>query len=502
MSTYQLEIVKHDNVHARLLCDRSLEMEIYEHFSRYVEGYVFSPAFKNKIWDGKIRFFNRMDKTIYLGLVNRVITYCKDNGIKVKLDPKIIASFINDSITDEDVYNYLDQLDPSDSKGEPMEQRDYQRSAIKTIVRRKRRMIASPTSSGKSFIMYGACRYLLDHELNRQDQILIVVPTIGLIKQMKTDMIDYSKRNKWAAFDHITEFGGGKKNDSGRIVVATWQSLYKKPKEWFDRFKVLFVDEAHQAKAKSLVEIGKACNAEYRIGLSGSFEEDETTEMTLNGLFANRTVTITTRDMIDQGYASKLDIQCVQLHHEGYFGAKVDFQTEMEYLATNQKRNDFILNLAEGLKGNTLILFQLVEKQGLPLYRQAIKNSGKKVYIIYGGVDVEEREQIRKILEKETDCILLASYQTFATGSNVKNLEHIIFGSPTKSFSRVIQSIGRGLRLNEGKEKCTLWDLFDYLHGEKKNLKTCNYTYEHFTERLKIYAKEEHSYNITGKVLK
>lgn len=495
-----LYIDKKDNVHARLTCDDAgFLMSLYEHFSRFVDGYIFSPQYKNRIWDGKIHFYNRMTREIYLGLVNRVIDYAKQEGIKVKLDPEIITSFSDASITKQDVYNYLDALQASNGKGDLLEQRDYQRDAVATIVMRKRRMIASPTSSGKSFIIYSACRYLLEHELKRNEQILIVVPTIGLIKQMKSDMIEYSLINKWAAYDHITEYGGGKKNDTGRIVVATWQSLYKKPQEFFDRFRVLMVDEAHQAKAKSLVEIGKMCvNAEYRIGLSGSFEQDETTEMTLNGLFANRTVTITTRDMIDKGYAAQLEIECIQLKHDEMPSGKLDWQTEIEYLITNKRRNEFIINLADGLKGNTLILFERVEKHGLPLYELAKKLSDKKIYIIYGKVDVDEREEIRKILEKEKDAILLASYKTFATGSNVKNLENIVFASPTKSFTRVIQSIGRGLRQNVGKVKCTLYDIFDYLCGDRKNIKTCNHTFYHFSERVKIYGYEKHPYNVNN----
>lgn len=493
-----VRIEKKNNIYAVVTSeDRGFLMSMYEHFSRYVDGYIFSPMYKARLWDGKIKFYNRQTSEIYLGLVNRVIEFCKSEGVKVSLDPNIISSFVDDSLTEEKILNYLDILNPSNGKHQPLDQRDYQRSAVSTIILRKRRMIASPTSSGKSFILYASCRFLIDYKLNKGEQILIVVPTIALIKQMKSDFIEYSQLNEWAAYDHVSEFGGGKKNATGKIVVATWQSLIRQPPEFFKRFRVMMVDEAHQAKAKSIIDISKMCNAEYRIGLSGSFESDETTELTLNGLFANKTTTISTREMIDQGYAAQLDIKCIQLKHpEGLL--KPDYQSEIQYLSSHEGRNRFILDLAEGLEGNTLILFQLVEKQGKPLYEMAKKSSNKKVYMIYGKTEVDTREDIRKILEKEKNAILIASYQTFSTGSNVKNLEHVIFGSPTKSFTRVIQSIGRGLRLNVGKVKCTLWDIFDHLCGNKRDIKSCNHTLQHFTERLKIYAKEKHPYEISS----
>lgn len=493
-----VRIEKKNNIHAYVTSDdKGFLMSMYEHFARYVDGYIFSPQYKARLWDGKIKFYNRQTSEIYLGLVNRVIEYCKNEDVKIDLDTKIISSFSDSEVSEETVLNYLDNLNPSNGKHQPLDQRDYQRSAIATIIRRKRRMIASPTSSGKSFILYSACRFLIDHKLNKGEQVLIVVPTIALIKQMKSDFIEYSQLNEWAAYDYVSEFGGGKKDATGKIVVATWQSLIKQPPEFFKRFRVMMVDEAHQAKAKSIIDISKMCDAEYRIGLSGSFEADETTEMTLNGLFANRTTTITTREMIDQGYAAQLDIKCIQLKHNSDL-LKPDYQSEIQYLSSLESRNRFILDLAEGLEGNTLILFQLVEKQGKPLYEMAKKSSGKKVYMIYGKTEVDTREDIRRILEKEKNAILIASYQTFSTGSNVKNLENVIFASPTKSFTRVIQSIGRGLRLNAGKTKCTLWDIFDHLCGNIKDLKSCNHTFQHFTERLKIYAKEKHPYEISS----
>ena len=161
--------------------------------------------------------------------MNRVIDYAKSNGLKVVLDNDIISSFVDNSVTDEDVYNYLDALNVSNEKGEAMGMRDYQRDAVKTIIKRKRRLISSATSSGKSLVVYGACRYLIDVVFEKKDQVLVVVPTISLIKQMKGDMIDYSRLNGWAAYDLVTEYGGGKKNATGRVVVATYQSLYRKP---------------------------------------------------------------------------------------------------------------------------------------------------------------------------------------------------------------------------------------------------------------------------------
>ena len=150
-------------------------------------------------------------------------------------------------------------------------------------------------------------------------------------------------------------------------------------------------------------------------------------------------------------------------------------------------------------RGNTLVLFNRVEDHGMPLY-QLINTStrNKKVFFIYGGVNVEDREEVRAIAEKENNAIIVASYGTFSTGINIKNLHNIVFASPSKSRIRNLQSIGRVLRKGDNKTKATLYDLADDISYKSRK----NYTLNHMIERVKIYSEENFNYDIVNVTLK
>ena len=176
------------------------------------------------------------------------------------------------------------------------------------------------------------------------------------------------------------------------------------------------------------------------------------------------------------------------------------YQDEIDYLVSSKSRNNFIKNLALKLKGNTLVLFQLVEKHGKDLHKliEDKAENNRKVFYIYGGVETEEREKARAIVEKENNAIIVASYGTFSTGINIRNLHNIVFASPSKSRIRNLQSIGRGLRLKDNDSNATLYDISDDLtHNEKEN-----YTLSHFRERINIYNEEDFNYEIHNVELK
>ena len=165
----------------------------------------------------------------------------------------------------------------------------------------------------------------------------------------------------------------------------------------------------------------------------------------------------------------------------------------MDFLVSNEKRNKYIRNLATSLNGNTLCLFQYVEKHGKQLYETIRERAtDKKVFYVYGGVEADEREKIREITEKSDNAIIVASYGTFSTGINIRNLHNIIFASPSKSRIRNLQSIGRGLRLKDNNSAATLYDIADDISYNGKE----NYTLQHFKERINIYNGEDFNYEI------
>jgi superfamily II DNA or RNA helicase len=364
--------------------------------------------------------------------------------------------------------------------------RDYQVQGVFDALKYKRKLLLSPTASGKSLMIYSIVRYFVEQDKN----ILLIVPTTSLVEQMYKDFEDYG----WNSDDYCHRIYGGSERVSNKpVVISTWQSIYKLEKPFFDRFDVVIGDEAHQFKSKSLVSImSKLHDAKYRFGFTGTLDGTQTHKLVLEGLFGSTYKLIKTDELIKKGYLSKLDIKVLLLKHEPQ---KFEvYEDEVQYLISHNKRNKFIKNLTLDLKGNTLVLFNRVATHGEPLYEviNKDKSDNRKVFFIHGGVDTEERELVRKIAEDESNAIIVASYGTFSTGINIKNLHNIIFASPSKSRIRNLQSIGRVLRKSKEKVSATLYDIADDTTYNSKR----NYTLNHLVERIKIYNEENFNYEI------
>jgi len=219
-------------------------------------------------------------------------------------------------------------------------------------------------------------------------------------------------------------------------------------------------------------------------------------KLVLEGLFGAVNKVITTKDLMDQKHIADFKIKCLLLKHSDIAckaATKYTYQQEIEYLVLNEARNKFISNLAISLESNTLVLYQYVEKHGTILHSMInSKVKDRKVFFIHGSVNVDVREEIRKIVETETNAIIVASYGTTSTGINIRNLHNVIFASPSKSRIRNLQSIGRSLRKSETKTNATLYDIADDLRHKKKE----NYTLNHFTSRIQIYSEEKFTFKI------
>jgi superfamily II DNA or RNA helicase len=290
-------------------------------------------------------------------------------------------------------------------------------------------------------------------------------------------------------------YGGKERVSDARVIITTWQSIYKLPRNYFERFEVVIGDEAHLFKSKSLISImSKLCDAKYRFGFTGTLDGTQTHKWILEGLFGPSYKTINTSELIEKKNLAELDIKILLLKHRPQ--TFDNYEEEVQFIINHDKRNNFIKNLAVDLKGNTLILFNRVESHGEPLYN-LINNSveeDRKVFFIHGGVDTEDREKVRSITETENNAIIVASYGTFSTGINIKNLHNVIFASPSKSRVRNLQSIGRVLRKGNNKTRATLYDIADDVSFEKKR----NYTLNHLVERIKIYNEEKFNYDVVN----
>ena len=457
--------------------DRGIAEELSAYFTFKVPGYQFMPAYRNKFWDGQIRLYNTSTQMLYSGLNNYVIMFAKERGYEVEFEYDNSA----------DNYSVAEAKKFVEEEKFTMVPRDYQLEAYVDAIRYKRGLFISPTASGKSFIIYMIMRKLLR-------QTLIVVPTTTLVHQMYSDFQEYGFNSE--KYCHKI-FSGKDKNTDKPVVITTWQSIYKLRKDWFKKFDVVIGDEAHLFKAKSLTSIlEKMEDTEYRFGFTGTLDGTQTHKLVLEGLFGPAQKVISTKELMDSGTLAdfKIKILALKYHDEiRKIVSKMDYQAEMDFLVSHEGRNKFIKNLALSLEGNTLLLFQYVEKHGRILEEMIKEEAGdRKVFFIHGGVKGEERDDIRGIVEKENNAIIVASYGTFSTGVNIKNLHSIIFASPSKSKIRNLQSIGRGLRKSDTKDSAVLYDIADDLSWKS----TSNFTLKHLMERVKIYDEEKFDYKL------
>jgi superfamily II DNA or RNA helicase len=470
----KIRVVQHDEVYNKVVCDPGVAMEITDFFTFDVPGAKFTPAYRNKVWDGKIRIFNPLVSLLYCGLSQQLEQFCKSRQYEIEYE----GSFADTEFSLIEAKKFIEKLEPK------MQPRDYQIEAFVHAVRKRRGVLLSPTGSGKSFIIYLlACWY--------RSKTLIIVPTTSLVHQMASDFEEYGLP---PGMTHKI-MSGEEKATNKPFVVSTWQSIYKMPKQWFDQFDVVIGDEAHLFKAKSLTAImGRLTKCKYRFGFTGTLDGTQTHKLVLEGLFGPVRKITTTADLIEQKHLADFQIKAIVLKYNEDIRkimSGADYQSEMDFIVRNDARNRFIKNLALSLTGNTLLLFQFVEKHGKILHDLISQEAvDSKVFFISGAIDGEKREEIRKIIETEQNAIVVASYGTSSTGINIRNLHNVIFASPSKSRVRNLQSIGRGLRTSSNKVSATLYDIADDLSWKNKK----NHTILHFVERIKIYSEEKFPY--------
>lgn len=509
-------------------------MEISEKLSFMHGKAAFTPAFKNHFWDGKIKLLDLKTRLLSLGLHSHVADYCKDNDYKVVYNDPID---VEAPFSVEEFKRMLNSLKLSTMTEEGRVEiipYDFQEKAVIHAIQANRSLILSPTASGKSLILYIYIRYYLA-KLNPKSKILIIVPTTNLVQQLYTDFEDYAAKINWNVESNCHMiFDGAEKYTNKRVIISTWQALAVKrrlPKEirdemtkfqikkwnkaapyilkddYFKQFEVVCGDEAHlhaQEDSGQLTEImSKLINAKYRIGTTGTLKDTKIHHLILEGIFGKVYQTTTTREMMDRKQAAELVIKCLQLQYpdtERKKMRKATYPEEMDFLLAHTVRNAFIRNLALSLDGNTLVLFERVETHGKILHELIAEkiSEDRKLFYVHGKTKTIDRNLVRKIVETELNAIMVCSFGTFSTGVSIRNINNIIFASPTKAKIRVLQSIGRGLRLSKRKFMVTLFDISDDLSYWNKNRTEVrdNYSLQHFTERVNFYNAEDFFYKI------
>jgi superfamily II DNA or RNA helicase len=396
--TETVVVEKYDEVFMKVTSDPGTRQEIMQYFSFRPPGYQFVPAYKNKVWDGYIRLYNPMRPLLYAGLLEYVKKFCEDRGYNIVIpDEMQPRTDVPDDYVEELAAEIKAKLKP----------RDYQIEYVLNALRGNRSLSLSPTSSGKSFIIY-----LIQQHYWRafRYRTLIIVPTISLVHQMAGDFMDYG-----CDPSEIYRIQGGvDKNTSASITVSTWQSLIKQPKEWFDQFKVVLGDEAHLFQAKSLTTImEKLTDAPFRHGFTGTISsESKVHRLVLEGVFGPVRRYVTTKELMDEGTVADFKVKALVLSHNPetrkLFAQAIKplkktqrYAAERTFLFNHDKRNLFIRNLVWSLEGqNNLILFDQIENHG-KIIEPLLRREDRVLHFIHGGVSGEAREEVRKIVEND-----------------------------------------------------------------------------------------------------
>jgi superfamily II DNA or RNA helicase len=478
-----------DDVFLNVECESGIAHELSDFFTFQVPGYQYMPSYRSRQWDGNIRLYNVFGGEVYVGLLNYIIEFANRRNLTIDY-PKL-----GDYETIESTETFVNGLKPH-ANSNPILPYDYQIKAVNWAISESRALLLSPTSSGKSFMIYSLSQYYM-RKINKK--ILIIVPTTSLVEQLYKDFKDYaSEIDPMFSEDNVHRIYSGKEKVTDKqIVITTWQSIYKLKKQYFEQFGCVIGDEAHNFKAKSLTSIlTKMVDCKYKFGFTGTLDGTTTHKLVLEGLFGAVKKVTTTKELMDSDTIAKLHIEAITLKYddaERKFVKPMTYQEEIDFLVGHVARNKFICNLTLMQTKNTLVLFQFVEKHGKHLYNYLKKQDPERpIFFVSGSVGVDKREEIRKITEQSSNAIIVASYGTYSTGINIRNLHNIIFAHPSKSRIRNLQSVGRGLRKAEGKDKATLFDISDDLSWKKHK----NFSLKHFVERIKIYNTEKFDYKL------
>ena len=487
-NTIRIRMLNHS--YLAIESNASQEMELREFFAFFVPGYKYMPAYKRKVRDGRVKLYNTVTKTLNVGLYHHLRKFCGDRFYPLQIleHEEYGIPSATTKVNHPELVKYLGNL------GSPFDTRDYQYEAISHGIENKRCLLLSPTGSGKSFIIYNLLRFVKDKE--GVGKTLVIVPTTSLVEQMYKDFADYG-------YDVENEchkiYSGKEKVTDKDVIISTWQSIYKFGPEWFEQFDAVFGDEVHLFKAKSLSTMMDKCvNAKYRFGTTGTLDGTETNKLVLEGLFGPVYKVTTTVKLQEEKTLADLEISILLLRYHNDICQRMKdktYQEEIDYIVTNERRNKFITKLTKDLEGNSLVMFQFVEKHGKVLYemiKDSVADTDRKVFYVSGEVDATDREKIRGIVEKENDAIIVASLGTFSTGINIRNLHNIVFGTPSKSQVKVLQSIGRGLRQSDNEAVTKLFDIADDFSVKGHR----NFTLNHSGERVKMYTQQGFKYKI------
>lgn len=445
-----IRIAKYDTLNIQFECDDIAVLRtLQEAFTDYAPGFVWSPRFKSGLWDGKISVFDWYHKALPYGLLLDAVRVLKRDfpELPIKINPDVLTMFNGTPIP----IDYNLRLAP----------RNYQADCIEAALKHSKGVIVSSTASGKSAVMAYIIKHLVDNTLSTKT--LVIVPTIQLVDQFCSDLKDYGITYS------IGKVWSKAKEWDKQIVVSTWQSISSALKNReghrLQLFDCVLCDECHGVKALEIRNILQNCTrATYRLGFTGTLPTSKLDLWQIKAYLGPVLREYGPGELSELGFISKCNVNIYNVEYNREFtGTYGEIQ---DAVFTSSFRLNLIERLLSNIDGNVLMLVGKVEKEGVFLKEHLSKCPSlkdRKILFLYGHTPKDEREYWRKEMEHRTNIILIATYQIFSTGTNIPSLKHLILASPYKSKIRVLQSVGRTLRLHASKtlDGAYVYDIVD-----------------------------------------
>lgn len=483
---------------------RQLEISL----TRKIHNWYFHPLVKKKIWDGNICFIEKRGAfwKIPIGLWGEVLSLGKEYDIHIEING--LDSLVMTDFSIEDFTAWTNKF----FEGSKKQPRDYQIEAAWKIIKYKFSVSEIATSSGKTLIAFMVLAYLKDKGLIRK--FLMIAPITNLVFQGTDDFIEYGLENLGLK---IQQIGGGSKLREGcDVIIGTYQSLVKKDAEFFDEVDAVFIDEAHHTDTMSIKKIVSKCmGSSWRFGLTGTLSKRDSAEhLTIQHYLGPVLVEISPDFLFRNDYATPVEIKIVILDwldvtikakladlkekskadKENKIDGTDIYNIERKLVIESDKRFKFIVNFINRTSKNSLVLFQSVKDEyGKRIWNQLREINGKKeVFYVDGDTDEALREEYKTRMSTGENKVLVATYGTFSTGISIDNLHNIFLVESYKSEVLIKQSLGRGMRLMDGKDKVNVIDFVDDF-SFKKNV---NHLMKHCGVRMEIYEKEKFKYKV------
>ena len=477
----EVKIIIKDEVNVKIegleVGDRRALMKMFE-FEK--PGARYLPAVRLGRWNGKISYFSLGGST-YVNLLEQVITYLYDKGYDIDLvDQRISHGELKFERIQEDSFAETMWPKGHEREGQPIVLRDYQVEIVNNFLENPQCLQEVATGAGKT-LMTAALSKSVEH-LGRS---LVIVPNKSLVTQTEADYINLGL--------DVGVYFGDRKDYGKTHTICTWQSLNNlfkntdKGEETLDEFffediACVIVDEVHMAKADVLKTMltGVFSNIPIRWGLTGTIPKDKMDQVSLLVSLGPVIGKLSAKELQDKGVLAQCHVNIVQLKDKVEF---TNYQSELKHLLENEQRLDRIAELIEKVNetGNTLVLVDRVNAG-----KEIVSRLGSNAVFVNGGTGLTERKAEYDEVATSDDKIIVATYGVAAVGINIPRIFNLVLIEPGKSFVRVIQSIGRGIRKAEDKDHVQIWDVTS----------SCKFAKRHLTQRKQFYKEANYPFSI------